>query len=58
MAKTKFTKRELFLMEIYQKEIDSREEKIRSLELQLSLNKLLNKKTFKISIVKNKHLKK
>lgn len=36
--KIKFTEREKFLMEIYQKEIDSRNEKIRELELILSIN--------------------
>lgn len=36
--KIKFTEREKFLMEIYQKEIDSRNEKIRQLELILSVN--------------------
>lgn len=38
MNKVKFTEREKFLMEIYQKEIDSRNEKIRELELILSVN--------------------
>lgn len=36
--KIKFTEREKFLMEIYQKEIDSRNEKIQQLELILSVN--------------------
>lgn len=36
--KIKFTEREKFLMEIYQKEIDSRNEKIRELELIISIN--------------------
>lgn len=38
MAKIKFTEREQFIMEIYQKEIDSRNDKIRELELIISLN--------------------
>lgn len=37
--KIKFTEREKFLMEIYQKEIDSRNEKIRQLELKLLINR-------------------
>lgn len=37
-TKIKFTEREKFLMEIYQKEIDSRNEKIRELELIISIN--------------------
>lgn len=36
--KIKFTEREKFLMEIYQKEIDSRNQKIQQLELIISVN--------------------
>ncbi len=48
--KIKFTEREKFLMEIYQKEIDQREEKIHKLELAIALNVVLNEKHLKYKI--------